>query len=145
MIFHDFFQKVLSKLPAVVDTGNDITASHSGDVSTTSVISSGIIQEFNNAGSIDWSQSSHVVTGQTTESFDWSTPVSAPVEDELVLTYSDDDDDDDDDKDDDGDTDEEVDPDDVKEKDGDVSSDGNKTLIDVDQVCEFFYLYCNSP
>ena len=141
MVFRGFFPQVLSKLPAVVDTGNDITASHSGDVSTTSVISSGIIQEFDNAGSIDWSQSSRV-TEQKTESFDWSTPVSAPVEDELVLTF---DDDDDDDKDDDGDTDEEVDPDDVKEKDGDVSSDGNKTLIDGDQVCEFFYLYCNSP
>ena len=66
------------------------------------------------------------MTGQKTESFDWSTPVSAPVEDELVLTFDDDDDDD---------TDEEVDPDDVQQKDGDVSEDGNKTLVDGDQVC----------
>ena len=35
--------EVLSKLPAVVDTSNDITTSHSGDVSATSVISSGTV------------------------------------------------------------------------------------------------------
>ena len=74
----------------------------------------GTIDEFSgktgdNADSFDWSQSTPK-TAQTTDDFDWSQPVSAPVEDELVLTFDDDDDDDKDD------TDEEPDSDDTEQK-----------------------------
>ena len=117
--------EVLSKLPAVVDTGNDITTSHSGDVSAeTSGISSGTIDDFgagksgNTADSLDWGAPK---AAETTDSFDWSQPVLAPVEDELVLTFDGDDKDD---------TDEEEDPDDVQKATDDVSEDGNKTLTE---------------
>ena len=77
--------EVLSKLPDVIDTENDITKSHSVDsVTPKSPIESGNLVREDKAADLDWSKPvSNGHRDETIDSFDWSQPVSSQKADAL--------------------------------------------------------------